>query len=663
MLIVILGISCNREENKCITSDDDQFIQAIHKELYSSTDSIINLIEHYETEDSIMFYNLNNLLSRAYYIKGNINKAHELNLKTIQYGNKNINTGELNTVLADAYNNEGVYYSYSLNDKMKAIENFKTAYEFLNKTPGNNYRKMTDIGINIADCYHMAGEYSMASYWYRKTLLFTDSLELKGFEMPIYSGLAKLYLDLNNFSLSNHYFNLAEDYIESCTDYEKFFFFNSRGNYYFFTKKYEDALPWFFNAYNIINEDFCRITSSCNIGEVYLYMNNIDSAEKYINKAVGISKRIGDQSTQYYIKGLVIQLEIMKNNIDKAERLINELNSKFNSVSPEYIYLQNKRMKMLYEAKGEFKKAYFYNQKMEEYDDSLRSLKIINMVSENDLRYKNDTTIVSKNKKIELSEKKILKMRFILTVSILAIILLIVSFALMYTLNQKKQEKKHNVMLATLNQLKVESLKSRISPHYIFNVINALMPGLRNHQELQYPIRCMVRLLRNGLSAGNNTTVELAKEIEYVNDYVMLYRLYKENVPEINWNIDTNINPETIIIPTMIIQIPVENAVKYAFVDIENPELSIDIRNNNGTEIIIKDNGIGFDYEKLKNSHEKQETNEKGTGTGLKAINEMLNLFNVSKKNKITFEISHSETDKGTKIRIFIPEDFNYDIL
>lgn len=663
MLIVILGISCNREENKCITSDDDQFIQAIHKELYSSTDSIINLIEHYETEDSIMFYNLNNLLSRAYYIKGNINKAHELNLKTIQYGNKNINTGELNTVLADAYNNEGVYYSYSLNDKMKAIENFKTAYEFLNKTPGSNYRKMTDIGINIADCYHMAGEYSMASYWYRKTLLFTDSLELKGFEMPIYSGLAKLYLDLNNFSLSNHYFNLAEDYIESCTDYEKFFFFNSRGNYYFFTKKYEDALPWFFNAYNIINEDFCRITSSCNIGEVYLYMNNIDSAEKYINKAVGISKRIGDQSTQYYIKGLVIQLEIMKNNIDKAERLINELNSKFNSVSPEYIYLQNKRMKMLYEAKGEFKKAYFYDQKMEEYDDSLRSLKIINMVSENDLRYKNDTTIVSKNKKIELSEKKILKMRFILTVSILAIILLIVSFALMYTLNQKKQEKKHNVMLATLNQLKVESLKSRISPHYIFNVINALMPGLRNHQELQYPIRCMVRLLRNGLSAGNNTTVELAKEIEYVNDYVMLYRLYKENVPEINWNIDTNINPETIIIPTMIIQIPVENAVKYAFVDIENPELSIDIRNNNGTEIIIKDNGIGFDYEKLKNSHEEQETNEKGTGTGLKAINEMLNLFNVSKKNKITFEISHSETDKGTKIRIFIPEDFNYDIL
>lgn len=663
ILIITLATACSKVENNYTASKDDEFLQKVHKELYSSTDSIIYLIEHYNTEDSIMYYKLNNLLSRAYYIKGDINKAHELNKRTIFYGKNNSSTDDLNAVLADAYNNEGVYYSYSMNNKMDAIENFKTAYELLNKDPSNNYRKITDISINIADCYHMSGEYSMASYWYRKTLLFTDSLELKGFEMPIYSGLAKLYLDLNNFSLSNQYFNLAEDYIDSCTDYEKFFFFNSRGNYYFFTKKYEDALPWFFKAYNIIDEDFCRITSSCNIGEVYLYMNNIDSAEKYINKAVGISKKIGDRSTQYYIKGLVIQLEIMKNNIDKAENLINELNSKFNFVSPEYIYLQNKRMKMLYEAKGEYKKAYFYNQKMEEYDDSLRNMKIINMVSENDLRYKNDTTIVNKNKKIELSEKKIIKMRFILTVSILAIILLIVSFALIYTLNQKKQEQKHRAMLATLNQLKMESVKSRISPHYIFNVINALMPGLRNHQELQYPIRCMVRLLRNGLSAGNNTTVELAKEIEYVNDYVMLYRLYKENIPEINWNIDSDINPETLIIPTMIIQIPVENAVKYAFVDIENPELSIDIRNNSGTEIIVKDNGIGFDYEKVKNNTEKQETNEKGTGTGLKAINEMLNLFNMNKKNKISFEILHSETGKGTKIRIFIPEDFNYDIL
>lgn len=657
--------ACNNKRNDKTPYADDEFIQDIHNLLYSSTDSIINEIENYKTDDSITFYRLNNLLSRAYYITGNLNKAHELNENTISYVNRNnsLDKKDIDIILADAYNNEGVYYSNSLNDKKNAIINFKKAYQLLLNAPQNNPHKITDLSINIADCYHLAGEYNKASFWYRKTLLFTDSLKLKGFEMPIYSGLAKLYLDIGNYSMSNQYFNLAENYIESCTDYEKFFFFNSRGNYYFFTKEYENALHWFFKAYDIIDEDFCRITSSCNIGEVYLYLNNVDSAENYINKAELISKKIGDRSAKYYIKGLEVQLKIMKNRISEAETLINDLNSNYKSISPEYIYLQNKRMKMLYEAKGEYKKAYIYNQKMQEYDDSLRNLKIINMVSENDLRYKNDTTIFNKNKKIEISEKKILKMRYILTVSILAIILMLVLFALIYTLNKKKQEKRHNMMLATLNRFKVENIKSRISPHYIFNVINALMPGLRNHQELQYPIRCMVRLLRNGLSAGNNTTVELAKEMEYVNDYVMLYRLYKDNIPEITWNIDSEINAETYIIPTMIIQIPVENAVKYAFENIENPELTIDIRNNHGTEIIIKDNGIGFDIDTVNTDKTEHGTNEKGTGTGLKAIREMLNLFNISKNNKIIFEISHSETGRGTKIRIFIPKDFNYDIL
>lgn len=663
--MTILISACHNRKDRNTVSGENKLLQDIHKNLYSSTDSIINEIENYKTDDSITFYRLNNLLSRAYYITGNLEKAHELNKNTISFGNRNKSQDlkDIDVLLADAYNNEGVYYSNSLNDKTNAITNFKEAYILLYNDKENNSRKITDISINIADCYHLAGEYNKASLWYRKTLLFTDSLGLKGFEMPIYSGLAKLYLDLNNFSMSNQYFKLAENYIESCTEYEKFFFFNSRGNYYFFTKEYEKALNWFFRAYNIIDEDFCRITSSCNIGEVYLYLNNIDSAEKYINKATLISNKIGDKSTQYYIKGLEVQLKIMKDKISEAEMLINDLNSNYKSISPEYIYLQNKRMKMLYEAKGEYKKAYICSQKMQEYDDSLRNLKIINMVSENDLRYKNDTTIFNKNKKIELSEKKILKMRYVITISILAIILMMVLFALIYTLNKKKQEKRHNMMLATLNRFKVENIKSRISPHYIFNVINALMPGLRNHQELQYPIRCMVRLLRNGLSAGNNTTVELAKEMEYVNDYVMLYRLYKDNIPEITWNIDPEIDTETYIIPTMIIQIPVENAVKYAFENIENPELTIDIRNNHGTEIIIKDNGVGFDIDSLNTDTAQNTANGKGTGTGLKAIRDMLNLFNISKNNKIIFEISHSETGKGTKIRIFIPEDFNYDIL
>lgn len=654
-IVALSELSCNRNYDYMDKGDDD-FITELRKTLYLNTDSVINFINLYNTDDSILYYKLNNLLSRAYFIKGDTERAFETNERSIDFCiNNKLKT---DNILAEAYNNKGVYLNQT-GDKRKAIEYLTMAYDLLNKDKEYNKKQITDISINIADCYHMSGNYNMASYWYRKALFFTDSMQLKGFEMPLYSGLAKLYLDLENFSLSNQYFNLAEQHIDSCSNYEKFFFYNSRGNYYFFTKEYDDALQWFYKAYNVIDENICRMTSSCNIGEIYLYIDQMDSAEIYLDQSLKIANNMQDSSSIFYINGIMAQLHIQNNDIEKAEKLINNTRNSYKT-NPEYIYLQNKRLQMLYAAKGEYKKAYFYNKQMQEYNDSLRNMKIINMVSENDLRYKNDTTIINKNKKIEMSNKKISDMRFILTVSILLIIILVITFAFVITIKKRKEEERQRQMLLTLNQYKIESLKGRISPHYIFNVINALMPGIKNHKELQYPVRCMVRLLRNGISAGNNIFVELSKEIEYVNDYVTLYRLYNTNIPQIKWNISPQIDTDSCMIPTMIIQMSVENAVKYAFVNIENPELSIDIENNNGTEITIKDNGIGFNNTANKNS---QHNEYKGTGSGLNTIRDMLNIINRHKNNKITFEISYLNENMGTKIHIFIPEDFNYDII
>lgn len=651
--------SCNHNHN-ANHNNNSLLIGDLHKILYTDTDSVIEFINKYNTNDSILYYKLRNLLSRAYFIKGDIENAFKTNGQTIGFCKRNMGQRESENILAEAYNNKGVYVNLS-NDKKQAIEYLTKAYDLLCRDIDSNKAQIADIGINIADSYHMSGNFNMASLWYRKVLLFTDSVHLSGYEMPLYSGLAKLYLDLENFSLSNQYFKLAEPHLKSCSDYEKFYFYNSRGNYYFFTKEYETALQWFYKAYNIINENICRMTSSCNIGEIYLFLDELDSAEVYINQSIKIADSMKDTSSIYYISGLIAQLEIQKNNIVKAEEIINKTRKEQNT-NPEYIYLQNKRLHMLYAAKGDYEKAYYYNRKMQEYDDSLRNMKIMNMISENDLRYRNDTTIISQNKKIEISDKKISDMRFILTVSILTIIILIITFAFITTLRRKKEEEKHQRMITELNQFKIESLKNRISPHYIFNVINALMPGIRNHEELQYPVRCMVRLLRNGISAGNNIFVELSKEIEYVNDYVTLYRLYNTNVPEIKWDIATEINTEKCLIPTMIIQMSVENSVKYAFANIENPDLSVEIKYDKGVCIEIKDNGIGYDSN-IHNDNKNITQSNKGTGSGLKTIKDMLNIINRHKNNKITYEISHVRENIGTKIFIFIPEDFNYDII
>lgn len=650
--LILTYVSCHRHIENTPEIDSEIDLNKIISNIYTATDSIINFIDEYETEDSLTYYSLQNIKSRGYYVKGEFKKADSIADRVISYGKRARKSSSIGLILADAYNNKGIYMGI-FNQKDSAIKYFIKAQEIL-KATGDN-KKIIDIGINIADLYHSKGDYTMSSYWYRQTLLLSDSLGVKGFEMPIYSGLAKLYLDLSNFPLSDQYFKLAESYLDNCTNYEKYYFYNSRGNYYYMTTEYYEALEWFYKAYNIIDENVCRLTTSCNLGETYLFLHNADSAEHYITQAKAIVAKMNDVTSEYYIKGLEIYLYLLKNNTEKAKQLIEEVDNTYHNISPEYVYVQNKRLYKYYLAVKDFKNALIHREKMDKYDDSLRNLRIINMIAENDFRYKNDTTIVNQNKKIAISEKKIVTMRYIITIVILVTILLIVLFFYRSILRKKRQEEERQILLATLNKTKAENIKSRISPHYIFNVINAMMPGIRNHKELQDPVRRMVRLLRNGLSASNSNTVSIANEIEYVNDYAVLYKLYSENTPEIIWDIDGAIDLENTFIPTMFIQLPVENAIKYAFAGISEPELKVTIRRNNGTEIIITDNGIGY--------NNTQQTNSKGTGTGQKVLKEMLTIFNNGKNEKIVYKISNYIGDKGTKVYIFIPEFFNFNIL
>lgn len=648
-LIVVVTISCNNNKRHKI-SDYDNIYESLYSMLYTNPDSVIKTITEHKTEDSTLYYRLNNILSRAYYVKGNLNEAIRTNDITIDYCNSNTKNENIKDILSESYNNKGVYYN-TINKKDSALVYYLKSYALLKDT---NKSKLADICINIADNYHLSGNYTMASYWYRKALLTTDSTDIKGYELPIYSGLAKIYLELGNYSVSNQYFKLAEQYISTCKPYEKFYFYNSRGNYYYYTREYEKALGWFRKAYDIIPENLCRMISSCNLGEVYLYLDNTDSAQYYIDNARDIEKEINDDSSRYYIQGLYVYLELKKNDLDKAQEILNRMSSSYRNVSPEYIYLQNKRLHEYYKAKHDYRQAYEYQQKVLNYDDSLRNYRIINSIAETEFRYKTDTIISNKNRTILESEKRISTLKYTVTTSVLVIIIIVITFLYIILLKQKKQEKARQELISTLNRSKVESIKNRISPHYIFNVINALMPGIRSHKELEHPIRCMIRLLRSGISASNNMTVPLSKEIEYVNDYATLYNLYNDNTPEIEWHIDENIDLDNQLIPTMIIQMPVENALKYAFHNIEHPTLKIFIRNINGVEITIADNGVGYT--------EKNNDKSKGTGTGIKTINDMLNILNRGKSEHIEFEISSSTNGKGTKIRIFIPETFNFEI-
>lgn len=116
------------------------------------------------------------------------------------------------------------------------------------------------------------------------------------------------------------------------------------------------------------------------------------------------------------------------------------------------------------------------------------------------------------------------------------------------------------------------------------------------------------------------------------------------------------IRAEDIKVPSMIIQIPVENAIKHGFQGIEG-EGVIDLLLKDvqtGIEITIRNNGRKYTPFTTTN-------HPNSTGTGLKVIFQSITLMNTRNKEQITFNIREGEEEAGTVVAIYIPYRYSYD--
>lgn len=126
------------------------------------------------------------------------------------------------------------------------------------------------------------------------------------------------------------------------------------------------------------------------------------------------------------------------------------------------------------------------------------------------------------------------------------------------------------------------------------------------------------------------------------------------------------------MIPSMIIQIPVENALKHAFVGMEEtslkPSLTVKIWIEDGMlRIDVIDNGCGG----VGAANNRKKVNSAvSTGTGLRILNSTIEMLNAANKRKIYF-IMHSnnndtdaedDANRGTIVSIGVPCEYNFDV-
>jgi hypothetical protein len=160
-------------------------------------------------------------------------------------------------------------------------------------------------------------------------------------------------------------------------------------------------------------------------------------------------------------------------------------------------------------------------------------------------------------------------------------------------------------------ELKLAAIQSKMNPHFIFNVLNnikyLLMYNKNNQAELL--VDDFSSLMRKFLVYNDKFFTTIAEEIEFIKLYVNIEKTRLKNSFEFNIFLDEQIKHS--IIPNMLIQPFIENAIKHGLShNTESSVLSLNI-NKNGDFIVIQiqDNGIGIENsKKMKNSQNPHES-------------------------------------------------------
>lgn len=229
-------------------------------------------------------------------------------------------------------------------------------------------------------------------------------------------------------------------------------------------------------------------------------------------------------------------------------------------------------------------------------------------------------------------------------------------------------------LLATKSQVKY--LQSQLNPHFQFNILAmlSLKAKMSGNEELYESLNAFSKLMQGKIFRDKEIKIKVKEELEIVQFYLFLQKeRYQDKLMyEINLS-DEQIKEN--LIPRLLIEPLVENAVshglepqkergmiKVCLYEESSSEKSSREEKINNTEqkkrlhIIVEDNGVGMDYEKLNENYEK-ETLENGeighTHTGLKNTQRMLRIL-YGEDYELDIE---SKKGKGTKIEIILPSE------
>ncbi|AEA43471.1 tetratricopeptide repeat-containing sensor histidine kinase [Fluviicola taffensis] len=536
-------------------------------------------------------------------------------------------------------------------DAQKSLEREKFILDSIHcKTASyiENYLRMGELLM-------LKGDYETSIDSYRKTLRTLQKAGNNAMLSRAYIGLAGNYGRLKDKDKIKYYTHLAHPLVITLSDNESKIDLLSQlsSRYYklFQLEKNKDYLDSALNMVTFANALARKVNYSESYLEIYnlledhaYYTRNFRLALNYLDSALLQTDSKFHWKERGAIYGDMSDIYLELKRYDKAYQFADS-NLVYAQKTGDPYDVTN-ALELLYNCaklSGEYERALVVYEDLSKMKDSVLKIQNARAFSQLEDKYhrvrkeKSDAEY-EQDKRLLQQQQQIgnLKWRLILVGSI--IFALLTAYVLM-VFRQKtiKQKQKRLEIQHRLN-------RARINPDFIYNALNQLQnEGLNQTSDYKKQIQAFSKLLKQVLDSTHDDFMTLDREIEFLTFYLTLQRERSKNAFNFSFDIDEQLDPSNICLPTMILQPFVESTVLDGFSNLSRiGELTIrfKLKGLNELAIIIDDNGKGL---KAIDSSRASEI-----------INDRLYLLNKLHKSSSSYLI-REKTGGGVSVEIYIP--------
>jgi len=218
------------------------------------------------------------------------------------------------------------------------------------------------------------------------------------------------------------------------------------------------------------------------------------------------------------------------------------------------------------------------------------------------------------------------------------------------------------IQLLEIKKLLAESqlmaLRAQMNPHFVFNCLNSIQECIvtQKYGEASLYLNKFAKLFRSVLNNSGKVMVTLAEEIEVLDLYLSLEHMRFEKSFNYTIYTDEELEADEILIPSMLVQPYVENALWHGLMHKEGDRklcIAFTKKSDAVFECVIDDNGIG--RKKALELKEQQSKTKRHVSRGMTISKDRIDLLQKQGQHAMLDIIDkHDEADNATGTKVVI---------